>query len=209
VIERPATLQRSPATPPSAAVRRAVLAAPRCASAATLAACLAALALGVALAPPSRAQGGPLLAPPSGAQSGPLQDLATFPRTTLEIRGKSGTHRFNVWVADTHDRQTQGLMYVRDLPPDEGMLFTHCCDGIWMKNTYIELDIVFVGANGRISKIAERAHPFDETDIPAPQPVKAVVELKGGEADQLGLAVGDRVEWASPEPGSGTAGGTN
>ncbi len=143
------------------------------------------------------------LAPAGRAQNGPVQDLSTFPRTTLEIRGKSGPHRFNVWVADTDDRKTQGLMFVRDLAADEGMLFTDCCQGIWMKNTYIELDIVFVGADGRITKIAERARPFDETTISAPQGVKAVVELKGGEAESLGLQVGDRVAWKSPESGSG------
>lgn len=164
---------------------------PRSALTATLTASLAALALSVALAPAIR------------AQSAPVQDLSTFPHTTLEIRGKSGAHQFNVWVADTEDRKTQGLMFVRDLPADEGMLFVDCCNGIWMKNTYIELDIVFVGANGRIAKIAERARPFDETTIAAPQGVKAVVELKGGEANELGLTVGDRVDWKSPEPGSG------
>ena len=87
-------------------------------------------------------------------------------------------------------------MFVRDLPQNEGMLFPDCCSGIWMKNTYIELDIVFVGKDGRIAKIAQRAHPFDETTIPAPGPVGAVVELKGGEAQSLGLKIGDRVSWS-------------
>lgn len=159
----------------------------RPALAATLAAGLAALALcGVGLGPAS------------WAQSGPVQDLSTFPRTTLDIQGKSGAHRFNVWVADTDNRKIQGLMFVRDLPADEGMLFLDCCSGIWMRNTYIELDILFVGADGRVVKIAERARPFDETTISAAQPVKDVVELKGGEAAQLGLKVGDRVAWKSP-----------
>ncbi len=143
------------------------------------------------------ALGGVALAPASRAQSGPVQDLATFPRAALEIQGKSGTHRFQVWVADTDDRKTQGLMFVRDLPADEGMVFVNCCTGIWMKNTYIELDILFVGNDGRIVKIAARARPFDETTISAGQPVKAVVELKGGEAAELGLRTGDRVTWKS------------
>ncbi|HUN27127.1 MAG TPA: DUF192 domain-containing protein [Steroidobacteraceae bacterium] len=138
---------------------------------------------------------------PLRAQTGPLQDLATFPRTTLEIRGRSSTHQFDVWVADTEDRQAQGLMFVRDLPANEGMLFVRCCSGIWMKNTYIPLDIVFVGPDGRIFKIAADARPFDETTIPAGQAVSAVVELKGGEAAREGIKVGDRVEWhASPAP---------
>jgi uncharacterized protein len=130
-----------------------------------------------------------------------IEDLAAFPRTTLEIASGAKRHRFDVWVADTDARKEQGLMFVRDLPPNQAMLFVDCCAGIWMKNTYIELDIVFVGKDGRIAKIAPRARPFDETNIPAPGPVKAVVELKGGEAAQLGLKVGDRVTWSSPAPG--------
>jgi uncharacterized membrane protein (UPF0127 family) len=129
------------------------------------------------------------------AQSEPLQDLATFPRATLEIVSGATTHRFKVWMADTPARQTQGLMFVRDLPADQGMVFTQCCSGIWMKNTYIELDIVFVGPDGRISRIAERAKPFDETTIPAGGPVSATIELRGGEAAQLKLKSGDKVSW--------------
>ena len=145
-------------------------------------------------------------APPPGAALAPgaepsqqtIEDLATFPRTTLEIVSGGKRHPFDVWVADTDARKEQGLMFVRDLPQNEGMLFINCCEGIWMKNTYIELDIVFVGKDGRIAKIAARAHPFDETNIPAPGPVGAVVELKGGEAELLGLKVGDRVTWSVP-----------
>jgi uncharacterized membrane protein (UPF0127 family) len=129
------------------------------------------------------------------AQSEALQDLATFPRATLEIASGATTHRFNVWIADTPARQTQGLMFVRDLPADQGMIFTQCCSGIWMKNTYIELDIVFVGPDRRISHIAEHAKPFDETTIPAGGPVDAVIELRGGEAARLKLQPGDKVSW--------------
>ncbi|HXA93542.1 MAG TPA: DUF192 domain-containing protein [Steroidobacteraceae bacterium] len=131
----------------------------------------------------------------SPAQNAPLQDLATYPRTMLTIRSGKTQHTFSVWVADTAPRQTQGLMYVRDLPADRGMLFTDCCTGIWMRNTYIELDIVFVGTDGRIAKIAEHAHPFDETTIPAGGPMKAVVELRGGVASELKLKTGDEVSW--------------
>lgn len=139
-----------------------------------------------------------LAAPLSLAQSGPLENLATFPHTTLTIQGGSGTQRFSVWIADTDARKQQGLMFVRDLPPDQGMLFTHCCTGIWMKNTYIELDIVFIGADGRIIKIAQRAHPFDETTITPGGVADEVVELRGGEAERRHLQVGDRVEWKTP-----------
>ncbi|MGH8221114.1 MAG: DUF192 domain-containing protein [Steroidobacteraceae bacterium] len=128
----------------------------------------------------------------------PIEDLANFPRTTLEIVSGVRRHRFDVWIADTDARKEQGLMFVRDLPENQGMLFPDCCMGIWMKNTYIELDIVFVGKDGRIAKIAPRARPFDETTIPAPGPAEAVVELEGGEAERLGLRVGDRVTWKAP-----------
>jgi len=128
-----------------------------------------------------------------------LEDLAHFPRSTLEITAGPSTHRIQVWVADTPARQQQGLMFVRDLAADAGMLFTHCCTGIWMRNTYIPLDIVFVGVDGRIEKIAENARPFDETTIPAPAPAAAVVELRGGEASHLKLKVGDRVQWSAPK----------
>ena len=159
----------------------------RTSSAAILAACLAALVLGAAVSTASR------------AQSGPVQDLSRFPRATLEIHGHSGTHRFNVWIADNPARQTQGLMFVRDLPADEGMLFTNCCTGIWMKNTYIPLDILFIGAHQRIVKIAVRAQPFDLATISAAPPISDVVELKGGVAALLGLKVGDRVAWKTAE----------
>jgi uncharacterized protein len=155
-----------------------------------LVACAAVLALGMLAQPPA-----------ARAQSEPLQDLSTFPRTTLEIHSGTATHRFKVWVADTEGRQTQGLMFVRDLPDDEGMIFINCCSGIWMKNTYIPLDIVFVGMDGRIVKIAERAKPFDPTTISAGQPVEATIELKGGEAAVLHLKPGDRVVWRAPGAG--------
>jgi len=67
---------------------------------------------------------------------------------------------------------------------------------MWMKNTYIELDMLFIRADGRVAKIIERAHPLSETLLSSETPVSAVLELKGGEAGKLGLRVGDRVTWA-------------
>jgi len=149
----------------------------------------AALGLAVALFASALARG----------QSAPLEDLAHFPRAVLEIKSAHATHHFTVWVADTPPRQEQGLMFVRDLPADQGMLFVHCCSGIWMKNTYIELDIVFVGSDGRIIKIAPRARPFDETTISPGGQADEVVELRGGTAAALELKPGDRVSWSAPK----------
>jgi uncharacterized protein len=146
------------------------------------------------------------VAAPARAQSGPLQDLATFPRTQLTVvhhdaaHGPS-THQFDVWVADTPERAEQGLMFVTDLPDSRGMIFPLSpprIERMWMKNTYIELDMLFVDPHGRISKIITKAHPLSLTTLSSDEPVSAVVELKGGAAARLSLAVGDLVSWQPP-----------
>ena len=132
-------------------------------------------------------------------QNQDIQDLSTFPRTTLEIATKPHPQKFTVWVADTPARQTQGLMFVRDLPADEGMIFLNekpRMAGFWMKNTYISLDLLFVASDGRIVKIAANATPFSLATISSGQPISAVLELKGGEAERRGVKVGDSVTWA-------------
>jgi uncharacterized protein len=137
----------------------------------------------------------------SHAQSGPLEDLSNFPRTSLEIlhgKSKKDAHHFDVWIADSPARQEQGLMFVRDLPATQGMVFplkTPRKMSMWMKNTYVELDIVFIGEKGAIDKIIEHARPLDLTTLDSDKPVTAVLEIKGGEAANLGLKVGDRVSW--------------
>lgn len=132
------------------------------------------------------------------AQSGPIESLTHFPRTTLEIVAHDHHDRFQVWIADTPTRQEQGLMFVRDLPAAQGMLFPQPSPQVanfWMKNTYIPLDMVFVGADGRIAKIIANAHPFSLAVLSSDVPVIAVLEIRGGEAHDLALGVGDRVSW--------------
>lgn len=139
------------------------------------------------------------------AQSGPLEDLANFPRTSLEIlhgTSKKEPRHFDVWIADTPARQEQGLMFVRDLPPGQGMLFPEKQPrpmSMWMKNTYIELDMVFIGEKGAIDQIIERARPLSLETLSSEKPVAAVLEIKGGDAARLGLKVGDRVSWTPPQ----------
>jgi uncharacterized membrane protein (UPF0127 family) len=131
-------------------------------------------------------------------QSQNIQDLSTFPRTTLEIHTKPQSQKFNVWIADTPARQSQGLMFVRDLPADEGMIFPNAkprVASMWMKNTYIELDMLFVAPDGRIAKIAEHTVPHSLATISSDAPIAAVIELKGGESARRGLKVGDLVSW--------------
>jgi uncharacterized membrane protein (UPF0127 family) len=138
-------------------------------------------------------------------QSGPLEDLANFPRASLEIlhgKSKSDPRHFEVWIADTPARQEQGLMFVRDLPAGQGMLFPQEKPRpmiMWMKNTYVELDMVFIGEKGAITQIIEHAHPLSLDQLGSAKPVKAVLEIQGGEAARLGLKVGDRVNWSAAE----------
>lgn len=132
-------------------------------------------------------------------------DLATFPRTTLEITHQAGgaprTHSFQVWVADTPARAAQGLMFVSDLPETMGMVFPvepPRIENMWMKNTYIELDMLFMDAHGRVTKIIQRAAPLSLQTLSSDTAVSAVLELRGGQAAKLGLQTGDSVRWQKP-----------
>ena len=133
-------------------------------------------------------------------------DLATFPRTTLEIVHRDSsqgqrTYSFQIWVADTPERAAQGLMFVSDLPGTMGMVFPVVpprVENMWMKNTYIELDMLFIDAHGRITKIIQRAAPLSLQTLSSDTVVAAVLELKGGQAAKLGLHTGDSVSWKKP-----------
>jgi uncharacterized membrane protein (UPF0127 family) len=139
------------------------------------------------------------------AQSGPLEDLAKFPRTSLEIlhgKSKKDSRHFDVWIANNPGRQEQGLMFVRELQPGQGMLFPQAKPrkmNMWMKDVYVELDIVFVGEKGAIDKIIEHAKPLNLDALISDKPVTAVLEIKGGQVASLGLKVGDRVNWEPPD----------
>ncbi|MEJ0086585.1 MAG: DUF192 domain-containing protein [Pseudomonadota bacterium] len=131
------------------------------------------------------------------AQSGPIEDLASFPSGKLEIsEGKKVKHVFQVWLADNPQRQSQGLMFVRGLPDLRGMLFVHESPqpiSMWMKNTYIPLDMVFIDARGHIQQIVEQTKPHSLDIIRSKDPALAVLEIAGGEARRLGLHPGQRV----------------
>jgi len=137
------------------------------------------------------------------AQAAVPLDLASYPRTDLTITQNkpARVHTFRVWVADTPQRAEQGLMFVNDLPESEGMVFPlepPRVENMWMKNTYIELDMLFIAAGGRVIKIIERAHPLSLETLTSGTPVSAVLELKGGAAAHLDLKVGDQVSWKKP-----------
>jgi uncharacterized membrane protein (UPF0127 family) len=135
------------------------------------------------------------------AQSAPLLELDAFPKTTLEIHSGQVVHQFDIWLAQTPPQQQQGLMFVRDLPENRGMLFIASPPRVfnmWMKNTYIPLDMVFIGSDGRIARIVERTTPHSLEIVTSGGVVGAILELKGGEAARRALRAGDRVSWKPP-----------
>ncbi len=132
------------------------------------------------------------------AQMGAIESLDAFPVGKLEISdGKKIRHVFQVWLADSPQRQAQGLMFVRSLPAEHGMLFVHDQPrpmSMWMKNTYIPLDMVFIDGHGRIQQIVEQTTPHSLDLIRSDEPALAVLEIAGGEARRLGLHAGQRVQ---------------
>lgn len=131
---------------------------------------------------------------PGGARA---QVLVTFPRSRVEILTRAGQrHAFKVELATTPEQLSQGLMYRRSLAADAGMLFDFGVDrpvSMWMRNTLIPLDMLFITGDGTVVGIKERAVPGSLEIIDSPQPVRSVLEVNGGTARRLGLGVGDRV----------------
>jgi uncharacterized membrane protein (UPF0127 family) len=139
-----------------------------------------------------------LLAAAGCRAQGALLPLDTFPKSHLRIVSGAQTHEFDIWLATTPEQQEQGLMFVRDLPANRGMLFLSEQPRVfrmWMKNTYIALDMVFIGADGRIAKIAEHTTPHSLDTISSDQPVAGILEIRDGESARRALKVGDRVNW--------------
>lgn len=131
---------------------------------------------------------------PALAQEAPA--LLSFATAPLEIVTAKGRLEFTVEIADNVDQRAQGLMFRRHLAPDAGMLFVYPDDRVismWMKNTFIPLDMVFVAADGRVVALHERAVPHSLRSISSGVVARGVVELAGGSIARLGIRVGDRV----------------
>src|ERR1700736_4574186 len=114
----------------------------------------------------------------------------------LEIVTKSGVQVFSVEMATTEQEKEKGLMYRKELPDGKGMLFDFSPEqqvSMWMKNTYIPLDMIFIRADARILGIAENTEPLSTKIIPSGGPAKGVLEVIAGTAKKYGIAPGDRV----------------
>jgi uncharacterized membrane protein (UPF0127 family) len=122
--------------------------------------------------------------------------LRNFTRSQLAIQRSGGRDTLQVWLAQTSEEQQQGLMFIQQLPPDYGMLFVLGAPrpmSMWMKNTYVSLDMLFVDARGRISHIVEHAKPLSEDIISSGGEVAGVLEIAAGEVQRRGIKVGDRL----------------
>lgn len=123
---------------------------------------------------------------------------ATFATEALTIRKADGQiHRFTVELAITPDQRAQGLMHREEMAPDHGMLFDFGISrpvAMWMKNTHLPLDMLFIRQDGTIARIAADTVPFSEHIVDSGEPVLFVLELNAGTSARLAITAGDKVE---------------
>ena len=114
----------------------------------------------------------------------------------IEIRSASGVHKVSVEVMRTPEQLERGLMFRKYMPEDRGMLFDFKSEApimMWMKNTFIPLDMIFISKDGTIANIAENAEPLSESIIPSNGPIQGVLEINAGVSAKLGLKKGDKI----------------
>ena len=149
----------------------------------------------LAIRQPSRALKGTGLALAAVLAFAPLAACSDEGKLTLHTA--TGDHAFHVEVVDTPETRAKGLMFVQDLAEDAGMLFDFKEErpvSFWMQNTYIPLDMVFVGADGVVKTVHANARPMDTTSIPSGAPVQFVLEIPAGVAAKIGLQPGDTMQ---------------
>lgn len=156
-----------------------------------LAALICTLALGVAHADGAQAKA-------DSAQNVTSRDLdRVFRRSTLQIATPDARlHRFNVWIADDDQRRARGLMFIKRLDAADGMLFVYPQPqliSMWMKNTYVPLDMLFVATDGKVIRVVENTEPLSLKTIESGDVALAVVELPAGTAAKLKIREGARV----------------
>jgi uncharacterized protein len=132
-----------------------------------------------------------------GGDAATAMPLSSFPRESIAVETRSARrHAFEAWRAETPAQREQGLMFVKSMREDQAMIFVYDPAeyvAMWMKNTLLPLDMLFVDDNGCIVTVKERATPGSLDTIEAHSPIALVVELNGGTAAARGIHVGDRV----------------
>jgi uncharacterized protein len=125
-----------------------------------------------------------------------MDNPPSFDQDRLAIEGSAGRFEFQVELAATPDQRSYGLMFRESLADDHGMLFDFGHPqpvAMWMRNTYIPLDMLFIRADGHIGRIVQEARPLSDTVLDSGEPVRAVLELRGGLTTELGIVPGDRI----------------
>ena len=125
-----------------------------------------------------------------------IETQADMRRETLKIITATGTHLFQIEIAETIEEKSRGLMFRRSLADDAGMLFPYLPAQeitMWMKNTYISLDMVFIREDGVVHGVATGTEPFSEAVIASKGDVTGVLEIRAGIAAKIGLKPGDKV----------------
>lgn len=133
----------------------------------------------------------------AGADSDAQQLDRAFSRSTLQIATSDAKlHKIDVWIADNEARRQRGLMFVDSMADDAGMLFIYPQPqdiSMWMKNTHLSLDMLFVSANGRVHSIVANTKPMSLDTISSNGTVLAVIELKAGSAARMNIRPGAQV----------------
>ena len=126
-----------------------------------------------------------------------LRALENWEKNIIKISNSSDIlNTFEVYIADSNSKRKKGLMYIENLPNNHGMLFKFNSPRIasmWMKNTYISLDLLFIDKNQTIVKIHNNAEPFNLKSISSKLKVKWVLEINGGLAEELGINPGNKI----------------
>jgi len=133
----------------------------------------------------------------AGTGSAWAQEGAVFRTDELSILSAGERHHFRVEVAETPAQRAQGLMWRKQMAPGHGTLFDFKAPGpvvMWMKNTYIALDMLFIGADGRIINIARNTKPHSTDFIASAGPALGVLEVIAGTVKKLGIRAGDRID---------------
>jgi uncharacterized membrane protein (UPF0127 family) len=124
------------------------------------------------------------------------QARESFKHSRLEIHSGDVVHTFSIEIAETSRQRAQGLQYRNTMAPDHGMLFNFrkpAPISMWMKNTYIPLDILFISQQGKVINIAHNTAPLSLKYINSVGPAKGVLELSAGTSNRLKIKVGDIV----------------
>lgn len=157
----------------------------------------AALSICMTIAAAAHAADPPTAGASSAAEVTAADMDRVFRRSAMQIATPDARlHHFNPWIADDDQRRARGLMFIKQLRPDDSMLFIYPQPmpvSMWMKNTYVPLDMLFVAPDGKVINVVRNTTPLSLKTIESGGIVRAVVELPAGTAARLKIAPGARV----------------